>query len=286
MGGWWQTYVVEPGKLPLLLCALSFVVTFLTTRAITRMIRAGVGPFRDNVSEGGTHVHHAVYGVVLLVLGAVIAVGSAGPSAWRGVAAVLVGAGASLVLDEFALILHLEDVYWSREGRLSVQMISLTFVCLMFALIGVVPFGIRDPTEQSVGGALTVGLLLHSVLVLACAVKGKYPTALFGMFVPIVAWVGAFRLGRPGSLWARRRYHGAKLAKAERRASRFDARWDPLGDRLANLFAGSPTVPTPAVPAGSSRTGSAPGPPRDSVGPAPPAVTGRPRVPPDGGNIG
>jgi len=256
MGGWWQTYVVEPGKLPLLLCALSFVVTFLTTRAITRMIRAGVGPFRDNVSEGGTHVHHAVYGVVLLVLGAVIAVGSAQASAWRVVAAVLVGAGASLVLDEFALILHLEDVYWSREGRLSVQMISLTFVCLMFALIGVVPFGIRDPTEQSVGGALTVGLALHSVLVLACAVKGKYPTALFGMFVPIVAWLGAFRLGRPGSLWARRRYHGAKLAKAERRASRFDARWDPLGDRLATLFAGTPAVPTEAVkgaPKGAGR---------------------------------
>ena len=57
---------------------LSFVLTFLATRAITRMIRAGIGPFRDNVGADGTHVHHAVYGVVLLVLGAVLAVGAAG----------------------------------------------------------------------------------------------------------------------------------------------------------------------------------------------------------------
>src|SRR5512138_1915303 len=101
MGSWWQQDIVDAGKLPLLLCAASFVVTFLATRAITRMIRAGIGPFRDNVSASGTHVHHAVYGVVLLVLGALVAVGTAG-SPYRELAAVAVGAGTSLVLDEFA----------------------------------------------------------------------------------------------------------------------------------------------------------------------------------------
>ncbi len=245
MGDWWHHDIVEAGKLPLLLCSAAFVVTFLVTRGITRMIRAGRGPFRDNVSASGTHVHHAVYGIVLLILGALVAVGSAGPP-YRELAAVAVGAGTSLVLDEFALILHLQDVYWTQEGRLSVEMVSLTAGCLMFALVGVLPFGIEDvkPAELTVRGGLATVTVLHAALVLVCAAKGKYRTALFGWFVPGIAWFGAFRLARPDSLWARHRYHGRQLAHAERRAERFDARWDPIGDRLANIIGGAPSVPT------------------------------------------
>src|SRR3954453_17031444 len=111
MGDWWQHDIVEAGKLPLLLCSAAFVVTFVTTRVITRMIRAGRGPFRDNVSASGTHVHHAVPGLILLVFGALMALGlNTSQSPWIEIAAVLVGTGASLVLDEFALILHLHDV--------------------------------------------------------------------------------------------------------------------------------------------------------------------------------
>jgi hypothetical protein len=245
MGDWWQHDVVEAGKLPLLLCSAAFVVTFLVTRGITRMIRAGRGPFRDNVSPSGTHVHHAVYGIVLLILGALVAVGSAG-SPYQELAAIAVGAGTSLVLDEFALILHLQDVYWTQEGRLSVEMVSLTAGCLMFALVGVLPFGIEDvkPAELTVRGGLATVTVLHAALVLVCAAKGKYRTALFGWFVPGIAWFGAFRLARPDSLWARHRYHGRKLAHAEQRAQRFDARWDPIGDRMANIIGGAPSVPT------------------------------------------
>jgi hypothetical protein len=252
MGDWWRTYVLDAGKLPLMLCALAFVVTFVGTRVITRMIRAGRGPFRDNVGANGTHVHHAVYGIVLLVTGALIAVGAGEESTWRSVAGVLVGAGASLVLDEFALILHLKDVYWSQQGRLSVQMISLTAACLLFALVGVLPFGIDDETRaNSIANALTTGWILHSVVLLICVAKGKYSTALFGIFVPVLAWVGAIRLARPDSWYAKRRYKEAKRAKAERRAAKFDKRWDPVGDRLANFVAGSPTAPAsnPAAPA-------------------------------------
>ena len=243
MGDWWQHDILEPGKLPLLLCSAAFVVTFLATRSITRMIRAGRGPFRDNVSSSGTHVHHAVYGVVLLILGALVAVGAAGPP-YQELAGVAVGIGTSLVLDEFALILHLQDVYWSQEGRLSVEMVSLTAGCLMFALVGVLPFGIDDvkPAELTIRGGLATVTVIHAAVVLVCAVKGKYRTGLFGWFLPGIAWFGALRLARPGSLWARHRYHGRKLDRAERRAQRWDARWDPIGDRLANLIGGTPTV--------------------------------------------
>jgi hypothetical protein len=247
VGDWWRHNIVDPGKLPLLLCSAAFVVTFLTTRGITRMIRAGRGPFRDNVSASGTHVHHAVYGIVLLVLGALVAVGAAGPP-YQELAGVAVGAGTSLVLDEFALILHLQDVYWTQEGRLSVEMVSLTAGCLMFALVGVLPFGIDDvkPAELSVRGGIATVTVMHALVVLVCAAKGKYRTGLFGWFVPGIAWFGAFRLARPESLWARHRYRGRKLARAERRAQRWDARWDPIGDRLANLVGGAPSVPAKA----------------------------------------
>ena len=153
MGDWWQHDIVEAGKLPLLLCSAAFVVTFLVTRGITRMIRAGRGPFRDNVSASGTHVHHAVYGIVLLILGALVAIGSAGPP-YHELAAIAVGVGTSLVLDEFALILHLQDVYWADEGRISVEMVSLAMACLGLAVVGLTPFDLRGlegrcETEQS-----------------------------------------------------------------------------------------------------------------------------------------
>ena len=82
--------------------------------------------------------------------------------------------------------------------------------------------------------------------VTAIFAKGKYRTGLVGWFVPGIAWFGAFRLARPGSLWARHRYRGRKLERAERRAQAWDARWDPIGDRLANLIGGAPSLPDPA----------------------------------------
>jgi hypothetical protein len=123
---WWQQDVVDAGKWPLMLCFLAFVTTFLATRGITRLIRAGRGPFRNLVTSSGTHIHHSVPGIILLIVGAFIAVATAGLGVWFGIAAVMIGAGVSLVLDEFALILHLEDVYWTNEGRLSVNLVSLT----------------------------------------------------------------------------------------------------------------------------------------------------------------
>ena len=81
MLSWWHRDVIAAGKLPLMLCFVSFVVTFVSTRTITRLIRDGRGPFR-NVTAGGTHVHHSVPGIILLMIGAFTAVG--GPARWAG----------------------------------------------------------------------------------------------------------------------------------------------------------------------------------------------------------
>ena len=72
-GDWWYDNIIEPGKLPMLLCLGAFVVTFVLTRVITRLIRAGIGPFKNNVSAGGVHIHHAVPGIILLIIGSLMA---------------------------------------------------------------------------------------------------------------------------------------------------------------------------------------------------------------------
>ncbi len=245
--GWFYDNIIEPGKLPMLLCLGAFVLTFILTRAITRMIRAGIGPFKNNVSAGGLHIHHAVPGILLLIFGALMAIRGPG-SPWLEIAAVIVGVGTSLILDEFALILHLEDVYWTDEGRVSVELAGLTAACIGFVMLGTSPLGVDDLSAGDVSIRLTLitGLVLQGLLILVCLLKGKYRAALISCFVPLVAWFSAIRLARPGSWWARHLYRGKKREKrAVARAAKFDARWDPKWRWLSDLIAGSPSEPDP-----------------------------------------
>jgi hypothetical protein len=253
--GWWERNIVEPGKLPLLLCLAAFIGTFLITRLITRSIRAGRGPFKDNVTSSGTHVHHAVPGILLLVAGALVAISTPQPP-WVSIGAVAIGVGMSLVLDEFALILHLQDVYWSSEGRLSVEVIGFTAAVMGFGLVGLSPNGVDQLSAGELGVrlSLTTVVAVHAALAVVTVLKGKYRTALLSCFIPFIAWVAAFRLARPGSWWARRWYGERRLARAGVRARAWDARWDPRWDRLSDLVAGRPTArvatpgPAPAAP--------------------------------------
>jgi hypothetical protein len=246
-GGFWYDNIIEPGKLPLLLLFAAFVVTFVLTRVITRMIRAGVGPFKNNVSTSGLHIHHAVPGIILLIIGALMAV--RGPeSPWIEVAGVICGIGMSLILDEFALILHLEDVYWTDEGRISVELIGLTVACIGFVMLGTSPLGVDDLTvgELSIRITVITGLVINALLILACLLKGKYRAALISCFVPLVAWFCGIRLARPTSWWARKFYRGKRMAKSVRRAEKFDGHWDSKARWLSDLIAGAPSEPDPA----------------------------------------
>ena len=211
------------------------------------MIRAGKGPFHDNVSGSGLHVHHAVPGIILLVSGAFLAVGtSSSDTAWEVVAALLVGVGTSLVLDEFALILHLQDVYWADEGRISVEMVSLAMGCLGLAVVGLTPFDFRG-FEGGVESALVVGGIVAAILglIVVSVMKGKYKLALFGAFIPLCALVAAVRLARPESRWAKRRYGPGKLARARARTASYDARFGPATAWVSDFVAGKPSEPDP-----------------------------------------
>ncbi|MEV7676547.1 hypothetical protein ACWDNT_17635 [Streptomyces sp. NPDC000963] len=241
MGHWFSRNILEPGKLPLLLALTSFVVTFLVTRTITRLIRAGKGPF-GNVSSGGLHIHHVVPGVVLSVIGGFGAVGSGRHGVGAAVFAVVFGIGAGLVLDEFALILHLDDVYWSEDGRKSVEVVVLTAALVMLALSGFSPLGVNDVSEDERQDRATfiVTIVLNFLFILVSLVKGKFRMAVMGVFVPFVAIVGAVRLARPGSWWSKRFYRRRHRARARSRLRtyRHDRRWTKVRRRFQDLIGG------------------------------------------------
>lgn len=243
MAGWWERTIIEPGKLPLLLTLLSFVLTFAVVRAITRMLRAGRGPFHD-LSAGGTHVHHVVPGVVLMVVGGFTVVASGPHDLVGGAGALLFGVGVGLVLDEFALILYLQDVYWSERGRRSVEMVLITAALVGLVLVGALPFDVADmsPEERRHRGWVVANVVANFLFALVTLAKGKPRMAVLGVFVPFVALVGAVRLARPGSWWYRRCYRrrAAARARAERHAEAHDARWVGLRRRFQDLVAGAP----------------------------------------------
>jgi hypothetical protein len=99
---------------------LGFTGTFAGVRAITYSIRTGVGPFR-NLSLGGSHLHHYMWGIAALVGVGAIAVRGEDRTRQHPAVATSYGAGLALIVDEFALLLDLRDVYWAKEGRLSVD---------------------------------------------------------------------------------------------------------------------------------------------------------------------
>ncbi|MFF4013775.1 hypothetical protein [Streptomyces sp. NPDC001843] len=249
MGHWWYRNIVEPGKLPLLLALGAFVLTFVVTRVITRLIRAGKGPFGNVTGAGGLHIHHVVPGVVLTVVGGFGLVASDRHAFGGGLFAVVFGIGAGLVLDEFALILHLHDVYWTEDGRKSVEVVVLTAALVGLILVGFSPFGVNDLTEGELQdrGTVISTVAGNFLLSLVALTKGKLRTAIFGVIVPVVALVGAVRLARPGSYWARRLYRRRPRARARSilRDYHHDRRWLRPGLAFQDWIGGRPD-PTPS----------------------------------------
>lgn len=124
----------------LFLASLGFLVTFAIVRGITHLIRAGIGPFH-NVSNGGLHIHHLVWGILLLLVVGYVWLIEAGTTSnlLSSVTAIAYGVGAALTLDEFALWLNLQDVYWTGPGRESIDAVVI-FVSLLSAGIWGGPF--------------------------------------------------------------------------------------------------------------------------------------------------
>ena len=112
---------LDRGQRAALLSWLSFTTTFGAVRGITYSIRAGRGPFR-NLSVGGEHLHHYMWGIGLVSGVGGVAVHGEDKQRRHPVVAISYGAGLALIVDEFALLLDLKDVYWAKQGRISVDL--------------------------------------------------------------------------------------------------------------------------------------------------------------------
>jgi len=133
----------------LFLASLGFLVTFAVVRGITHLIRAGIGPIH-NINSGGLHIHHLVWGILLLLgVGYAWLIQAGTGSSWFSSAtAIAYGVAAALTLDEFALWFNLEDVYWTGTGRVSIDAVVI-FASLLSAGIWGGPF-LREVAEHLV----------------------------------------------------------------------------------------------------------------------------------------
>ncbi len=138
--------IAETRRERLFLASLGFFVAVLVVRGITIAIRHNIGPFH-NVEMHGRHIHHLVWGILLLLLVGYlwlvqVGTGVAGSSRWLGqLTSMLYGVAAALTLDEFALWLNLSDVYWQRQGRESYEAMALFGGILAMGIFGGPFFG-------------------------------------------------------------------------------------------------------------------------------------------------
>lgn len=230
IGSLYERAIIDTGKQPELLFFVAFLCTFSFIRSSAHLIRAEVSWWPGNVQVGGTHIHHLVWGICILLAVGWVGVTQDLSSPASEIVAIGFGIGAGLTLDEFALWLTLRDVYWEQEGRRSIDAVILVTAAAGVLLVGFrawvdVGRGVEASDFHLVGWSGLIAILA----IAANLAKEKYGVALIGVALPLVAVVGSFRLGRPSSLWAR----GYSEDKRRRAASRFAGRsLRPLPPRL------------------------------------------------------
>lgn len=235
----------SPGPETGFLVLAAFLGSFLFMRTSARLARSPRVPWWPGsvVTGSGLHIHHLVWGIVLMMIAGFLAFAARlGPGAWHAVA-IAFGIGAGMAMDEFALWLHLQDVYWSAQGRASIDGVVLATVFGGLVVVGTRPFGLDE--AASVLGTVAVAAATIG-LAAVCFLKGRLAIGVLAIFVPFAGLLGAVRLAHPGSPWARRRYRGRRASLLERARARFDPhrRTARLEQRLGNLLAGAPASTT------------------------------------------
>ena len=238
LGDLYREGIVETGREAQFLFTVAFLVSFGFIRTSAHMIRAQVSWWPGNVQVGGTHIHHLVWGICLLLIFGYLGVALDPSSPWREIVAVMFGIGTGLTLDEFALWLNLRDVYWEKEGRRSIDAVIVAAGVAGLMLVGFrgwldAATSVEDEVFAAAGSIGLIGI----VIMLVNAAKEKFGMALVGLLVPPVGLVSALRLGKPRSVWAKLFYRHGSLERSRRRyaGSRGKPFWKRGGELLGRL---------------------------------------------------
>jgi hypothetical protein len=242
LSDFWNDELVAHDRQYVFLVLAGFLVSFGFIRLSTRLMRSPRVPWWPGsvVSEGGVHVHHLVFGITLMMLAGTVSFAGFATSPWYEICAALFGVGMGLTIDEFALWVYLDDVYWAKEGRSSIDATVIAAAFLGLILIGTSPFDVDTGSAADVL-ATVAGASLHLFFVATCFLKQRVLHGVVGFFIPPLAIYGACRIGKPTSPWARRFYgerNPDKQAKAERRFHP-GRRTDRIKERFRDAIGGA-----------------------------------------------
>lgn len=238
----WNDQLVEHDRQWLFLVLAGLVVSFGFIRLSTRLMRSPRVPWWPGsvVSEGGLHVHHLVFGFVLMIAAGTISFAGFAVSPIYEICAFLFGVGIGLTIDEFALMLYLDDVYWAEEGRRSIDATVIAIAFMGLIVLGVRPLEIEADDPGVLIASIVLAVLFFGVIAI-CLLKGRIWHGLFGFFINPLAIYGACRIGKPDSAWARRFYGERKPAKQAKATERFpaDRRTERFKESLRTALGGS-----------------------------------------------
>jgi len=218
------------------------LITLVGVRTWTRLARKH--GWRSG-RVGDVHVHHLVVGIVLVLVTGMFDLAIRPGEFGRELLAIAFGVGAALILDEFALSLHMQDVYWTAAGRRSLEVSLIWLVLGLLLLVGISPFGIHDHTAipRLIGFVIVA---VNIVLSLVTCLKGKLVLGLLTIFLPPVGLASAIRLARPGSIWATIFYRAdaKKQARARQRYNPSSSRTEQLRRWTADFIGGRHDMPS------------------------------------------
>jgi len=231
----WNDQILAEEKQGLFLVLVGFILSFAFIRMSTRLMRSPKAPWWPGsvVSESGVHLHHLVFGIVTMMISGTLGLAVLGDPPYAEICALAFGIGAGLTIDEFALWIYLEDVYWAEEGRVSIDATVIAAAAMGLILLGFSPFTFETGSlDQTIGSVISA--LFVFGLVALCFAKQRILHGTVGFFVFPVAIYGAVRIGKPGSPWARRRYAERDPEKQVKSVDRFRA--DRRTERFKNAF--------------------------------------------------
>ena len=244
ISNFWDDQLVDHGRQYHFLVLVGFLGAFGFIRLSTRLMRSPKVPWWPGsiVSDGGLHVHHLVFGIVTMMVAGVGSFALSNVGFWYEACALAFGVGMGLTIDEFALWLYLEDVYWAKEGRSSIDATLIAVAAMGLILLGAAPYDIESDTPLDAVGTV-VSVVILGALVLLCFAKRRFVHGLAGTVMPVLAIYAASRIGKPGSMWARRFYGKRRPYKQAKSEGRFrqDRRTERFKKWVRDAVGGAPT---------------------------------------------